>query len=64
MSASRIAGPLAGIKVVEFAGLAPGPFCGRILADWGASITRVDKVRGMQNSNRRSQRGSWKHYVY
>lgn len=36
--------PLFGIKVVEFAGLAPGPYCGRILADWGATIIRVDKV--------------------
>ncbi|KAG8988486.1 hypothetical protein FRB95_003114 [Tulasnella sp. JGI-2019a] len=36
--------PLAHIKVVEFAGLAPGPFAGLILADWGASVTRIDKV--------------------
>lgn len=35
--------PLTGIRVVEFAGLAPGPFCGRILSDWGASVIRVDK---------------------
>lgn len=35
--------PLAGIKVVEFAGLAPGPFCGLVLADWGASVIRIDR---------------------
>ncbi|KAF4571096.1 hypothetical protein EYR36_001632 [Pleurotus pulmonarius] len=34
---------LTGLKVVEFAGLAPGPFAGLILADNGASVTRVDK---------------------
>ncbi|KAG8864779.1 hypothetical protein FRB96_003365 [Tulasnella sp. 330] len=36
--------PLAYIRVVEFAGLAPGPFAGLILADWGASVVRIDKV--------------------
>ncbi|KAI4521237.1 CoA-transferase family III [Schizophyllum commune Loenen D] len=34
---------LSGVKVVEFAGLAPGPFAGLILADHGASVVRVDK---------------------
>ena len=36
---------LKGIKVIEMAGLAPGPFCGMILADFGASVIRVDRVR-------------------
>ncbi|KAG5313731.1 AMACR racemase, partial [Acromyrmex insinuator] len=35
---------LKGIKVVELAGLAPGPFCGMILAEFGASVIRVDKL--------------------
>ncbi|KAF8529909.1 CoA-transferase family III [Gautieria morchelliformis] len=35
--------PLSNTKVVEFAGLAPGPFCGLFLADWGASVTRIDR---------------------
>ncbi|KAF8602875.1 CoA-transferase family III [Ceratobasidium sp. AG-I] len=34
--------PLEGIRVVEFAGLAPGPFCGLVLADLGATVIRVD----------------------
>ncbi|THV03199.1 CoA-transferase family III [Dendrothele bispora CBS 962.96] len=34
---------LTGVKVIEFAGLAPGPFAGLILADNGASVIRVDK---------------------
>ncbi|XP_076973045.1 alpha-methylacyl-CoA racemase [Tamandua tetradactyla] len=33
---------LKGIRVVELAGLAPGPFCGMILADFGAQVVRVD----------------------
>jgi crotonobetainyl-CoA:carnitine CoA-transferase CaiB-like acyl-CoA transferase len=35
---------LRGLRVVEMAGLAPAPFCGMILADFGASVIRVDKV--------------------
>jgi len=35
---------LKGMKVVEMAGLAPAPFCGMILADFGASVVRVDQV--------------------
>ncbi len=31
---------LRGVRVLEFAGLAPGPFCGMMLADLGASVTR------------------------
>lgn len=36
---------LKGIRVVEFAGLAPAPFCGMVLADFGASVIRIDRVR-------------------
>lgn len=35
------AGPLAGMKVVEFAGMGPGPFCGMLLSDLGADVVRV-----------------------
>ena len=31
-------GPLSGIKIIEFAGLGPGPFCGMVLADMGADV--------------------------
>ncbi|KAK2117725.1 hypothetical protein P7K49_004612 [Saguinus oedipus] len=34
---------LQGISVVELAGLAPGPFCGMVLADFGAQVIRVDR---------------------
>ncbi|KAF4976516.1 hypothetical protein FZEAL_6834 [Fusarium zealandicum] len=37
--------PLHGIKVVEFAGLAPGPFAGMLLADAGASVLRIDRAQ-------------------
>jgi alpha-methylacyl-CoA racemase len=36
-------GPLQGIKIVELAGIGPGPFCAMMLADLGAEIVRVDR---------------------
>lgn len=36
-------GPLAGIRVVEFAALGPVPFCGMLLADLGAEVLRIDR---------------------
>ncbi|GAW27227.1 putative alpha-methylacyl- racemase [Rosellinia necatrix] len=36
--------PLQGIKVLEFAGLAPGPFAGLLLADAGADVLRIDRA--------------------
>lgn len=35
-------GPLAGLKVIEFAGIGPGPFCGMLLSDMGADVVRID----------------------
>ncbi len=39
-------GPLAGCRVVELAGIGPGPFAGMILADLGAEVVRVDRPGG------------------
>lgn len=36
-------GPLSGVRMVEFAGLGPGPFCAMMLADQGAEVIRVDR---------------------
>jgi alpha-methylacyl-CoA racemase len=36
-------GPLAGVKVVEFAGLGPGPFAGTMLSDMGADVLRIER---------------------
>jgi alpha-methylacyl-CoA racemase len=38
-------GPLAGLKVVELVGLAPAPFAATVLADYGAEVVRVDRVK-------------------
>ena len=38
-----MAGPLAGIRIVELAGIGPGPFAAMMLADHGAEVIRVDR---------------------
>jgi alpha-methylacyl-CoA racemase len=40
-------GPLAGITVVEIAGIGPGPFCAMMLADMGAGVIRVDRAENV-----------------
>ncbi|MCH8882736.1 MAG: CoA transferase, partial [SAR324 cluster bacterium] len=37
-------GPLAGVKVVELAGIGPAPFCAMALSDMGAEVLRVDRT--------------------
>jgi len=36
-------GPLSGVKVLEFAGIGPGPFCAMLLSDMGAEVIRIDR---------------------
>jgi alpha-methylacyl-CoA racemase len=38
-------GPLAGIKIIELAGIGPGPFAAMLLADMGATVIRVDRTQ-------------------
>jgi len=39
-------GPLQGIRIVEFAGIGPGPFAAMLLSDMGAEIIRIDRKGG------------------
>jgi alpha-methylacyl-CoA racemase len=43
---TETSGPLAGVKVIELAGIGPGPFCGMLLADLGAEVIQVDRPGG------------------
>jgi alpha-methylacyl-CoA racemase len=45
-------GPLAGVKVLEIAGIGPGPFCAMVLADLGAAVLRVERP-GSSSPDRR-----------
>jgi alpha-methylacyl-CoA racemase len=38
-------GPLSGVKIVELAGIGPGPFAGMLLSDMGADIVRIDRAQ-------------------
>ena len=37
-------GPLTGTKLIELAGIGPGPFCGMMLADMGAEVIRINRT--------------------
>ncbi len=41
-------GPLAGIRIVELAGIGPGPMCAMLLADLGATIIRIDRAQPIE----------------
>jgi alpha-methylacyl-CoA racemase len=45
-----MSGPLAGVKVVELAGIGPGPFAGMMLADMGADVVRIDRLSGRRGA--------------
>lgn len=52
-------GPLYGVKVIELAGIGPGPFCAMLLADMGAEVIRIDrpgKGAGRQDVLNRSKK--------
>ena len=36
-------GPLKDIKILEFSGIGPGPYCGMLLADLGADVIRISR---------------------
>ena len=47
-STPALRGPLAGIRVVELAGVGPGPFAGMLLADLGAEILLIEPPRARE----------------
>ena len=44
-------GPLAGLRVVEFAGIGPGPFAAMLLSDMGADVVRIDRPGATRRAN-------------
>ena len=43
-----MAGPLSGYRIIEVAGIGPGPFCAMMLADMGADVIRVDRAQNVR----------------
>jgi alpha-methylacyl-CoA racemase len=52
-----MSGPLAGLRVVEFAGIGPGPFAAMLLADMGADVVRIDRPGVAARPHDITQRG-------
>ena len=44
-------GPLTGVRVIEIAGIGPGPFCAMMLADMGADVVRVDRAAAVRGGD-------------
>ena len=49
-------GPLHGVRVLEFAGIGPGPLCATLLSDMGAEVLRIDR-KGAQGGSPRDTLG-------
>lgn len=45
-----MSGPLSGVRILEFAGIGPGPFCAMLLSDMGAEVLRIDR-KGARGGN-------------
>lgn len=48
-------GPLSGIRIIEIAGIGPGPFAAMLLADMGAEVIRVERPGGSMFSGDRTE---------
>jgi alpha-methylacyl-CoA racemase len=46
-----MSGPLEGIRILEIAGIGPGPFCAMMLADMGAEVLRVDRSQAVRGGD-------------
>ena len=49
-------GPLSGLKIIEFAGIGPGPMCAMLLADMGAQVLRIDRAEPVDLGSKRPPR--------
>ena len=56
-STQRASGPLTGVRIVEFAGIGPGPFACMLLADMGAEVVTLDRVGAKKNIKSVAGRG-------
>jgi alpha-methylacyl-CoA racemase len=52
-------GPLVGVRIVELAGIGPGPFCAMVLADMGADIIKVDRAGSVREPSSEASPMLW-----
>ena len=46
-----MAGPLSGVRIIEVAGIGPGPFAAMLLSDMGAEVLRVDRAQAVRGGD-------------
>ena len=56
-STNGASGPLTGVRIVEFAGIGPGPFACMMLADMGAEVITLDRIGARKNRESAAGRG-------
>jgi alpha-methylacyl-CoA racemase len=56
-SSTRASGPLAGFRIIEFAGIGPGPFACMMLADMGAEMVTLERIGAKRNLKSAAARG-------
>ncbi len=52
MSKDKATGPLSGVRIVEFAGIGPGPYASMMLADMGADVVHDRAARPVASMER------------
>ena len=52
MSASKATGPLSGVRILEFAGIGPGPYASMLLSDMGADVVTIARPGQWRNDAR------------
>ena len=57
VNSSEVSGPLAGLRVIEFASIGPGPHCAMLLSDMGADVLRINRAGGNRWPNPALERG-------
>jgi len=46
-------GPLAGLRILEIAGIGPGPYCAMVLSDMGAEVLRIERTANVRPGDAR-----------
>jgi alpha-methylacyl-CoA racemase len=46
-----VSGPLAGVRIIELAGIGPGPFAAMVLSDLGAEVVRIDRAQQVEGGD-------------
>ena len=53
-----MAGPLAGLRILELPAIGPVPFLGMLLADLGAEVIRIDRLTAIHQPHGRGRSGA------